>query len=78
MMKCPVGTYGDTDAAASKAECKKCKAGKYCNMKGKVETDFSSNNCADGFLCSEGSKVANPSLSETGTLCSKGQYCRLG
>jgi hypothetical protein len=62
MKKCPVGTYGEVIGAKEVKDCIPCKEGRYCNQKGKLEDDFKSNNCADGFLCKAGSKSPLPSI----------------
>jgi hypothetical protein len=44
-LKCPVGTYGITAMAVSITSCIPCKNGFYCDVKGKLETEFTMNAC---------------------------------
>lgn len=65
-LKCPVGTYGDSAGVTSVSGCKPCKEGFYCDVKAKLDDQFTMNICQDGYLCNAGSYAFQPSISQNG------------
>ena len=72
---CPSGTYNSLLGQTSSSACKSCDKGKYCMLPG---SDSVTGLCSEGYYCSSGAKVSNPTDGTTGDICSIGNYCPEG
>ncbi|KAL8273758.1 hypothetical protein Esti_002358 [Eimeria stiedai] len=66
---CPRGTIGTISGLGSKAQCRQCPGGQYCDS---ATVGRATGPCKAGFYCSEGS------TSPWGELCPKGSVCPAG
>ena len=72
---CPVGTYNSNIGMTSLSNCIACGKGNYCATQG---ADSYTNLCSQGYYCTSGATVSNPTDGVTGNICQEGYYCPEG
>ena len=71
---CPIGMYNPVSAAANESYCLMCDLGMYCDFQG---ASSPTGNCSEGFYCSSGVDIPNPSGVHKGIggICPPGTFC---
>ena len=72
---CPPGTFSNETGLAEVIECLHCTLGMYCEHPG---ISSPTGPCNQGYYCTEGASVPNPTDGVTGDSCDTGQYCPQG
>ncbi|XP_040546472.1 zonadhesin-like isoform X6 [Gallus gallus] len=74
-LKCPPGTWSDSEGRRSLQDCQPCPGGHYCNSSGQTAP---TGPCSPGYYCVSRAQTPTPTDGLSGAPCLLGHFCPLG